>query len=511
MYRPTRLRTPDPSSKFRTPTEFDWSSRVPKLLLLVALSLCLSPNARVQGNENFAVGPIYHHGPLTLGDGKRTESGGPLFSHEVTESQQAWTLAPLFSLRKDSAGEFTEFDLAYPLVSYSRFGSDFRFQILQILSWAGGVSLQRQTNSRVTLFPIYFRQRSADPSLNYTALVPFFGRLRNRLFRDEVEFVLFPFYLRSRKREVVTDNYLFPFYHRRHGPGLNGSQIWPLFGAEHKDVTTKTNSFGETETVGGHEKRFLLWPFYFNNRLGIGTDNPESQRVVLPFLSLQRSPRRDSSTYLWPIGVTYTHDREKGYREWGAPWPLVVFARGEGKTANRIWPFFSRAKNDTRQSDFYLWPLYKYNRINSSPLDRERTRVMLFLYSHLRERNVTTGTALERTDLWPLFTVRRDHNGAERLQILSLAEPFFPNSQGIERTYSPVWSIWRSEQNPASGQASQSFLWNLYRNDSTPTSKKCSLLFGLFQYQSGPEGRRVRLFYLPVMKGSQKPAREAKP
>jgi len=41
-------------------------------------------------------------------------------------------------------------------------------------------------------------------------------------------------------------------------------------------------------------------------------------------------------------------------------------------------------------------------------------------------------------------------------------------------------------------------LWNLYRRDVTPTTKKCSLLFGLFQYQSGPEGHHVRWFYFPV-------------
>jgi hypothetical protein len=33
-----------------------------------------------------------------------------------------------------------------------------------------------------------------------------------------------------------------------------------------------------------------------------------------------------------------------------------------------------------------------------------------------------------------------------------------------------------------------------------PVSKKCSLLFGLFQYQSGSDGKRLRLFYIPVVK-----------
>ena len=50
------------------------------------------------------------------------------------------------------------------------------------------------------------------------------------------------------------------------------------------------------------------------------------------------------------------------------------------------------------------------------------------------------------------------------------------------------------------GATSQSLLWNFYRCDTAPASKKCSLIFGLFQYQSDSEGKSVRLFYIPVVK-----------
>ena len=123
-----------------------------------------------------------------------------------------------------------------------------------------------------TLFPIYFQQRSPDPKENYTALVPFYGHLKNRLFRDEIFFVMFPIYSETRKRDVVTDNYLYPFFDLRHGDGLRGWQFWPLVGTEHKDVTTQTNGFGEIETIAGHDKFFALWPIHFYQNTGIGTD-----------------------------------------------------------------------------------------------------------------------------------------------------------------------------------------------------------------------------------------------
>ncbi|MEW6303455.1 MAG: hypothetical protein AB1705_08300 [Verrucomicrobiota bacterium] len=469
-----------------------------KYLWVLGLALLLPWPVASQAAGDVEAGFLFHEFPLTLAEGHRSEALGPLFSYERREHELLSAIPPLVARVENDETDFTEIDVLYPLLTYDRFGTEYRFQILQIFSFAGGQTMEEVEKKRFTLFPFYFQQRSTDPKLNYTALLPFYGHLQNRLFRDEIKFILFPLYGQSRKRDVVTDNYLFPVFHLRRGNALHGWQVWPLVGFEHKDPTTKTNGFGEVEVVGGHDKFMALWPFYFHNNLGIGTDNPQKVRIFLPLYSLLRSPQRDSSTYLWPFGFTYTEDREKKYREWGAPWPLIVFARGEGKTANRVWPLFGHAHNASQQSDFYLWPLYKYNRLQSAPLDRERTRILFFLYSDVIERNTEKGTARQRTDFWPLFTAKRDFDGNERLQLFAPLEPLLPGNKSIERSYSPLWSIWRSEKNGKTGATSQSLLWNLYRRDTTPTTRKGSLLFGLFRYETGPEGRRYRLFYVPL-------------
>lgn len=476
-------------------------------MVVVVTSLLLGEAQAAELTNSTSLFPT----PLTLEATDHTQMGGLLFQFEKTASETKWSLAPLLSYIHDTATDFTEFDLLYPLLTYDRFGAERRLQLFQIFSLAGTEGLAGENRKRLTLFPIFFQQRSSNPAANYTAILPFYGHLHNRLLRDEVRFVLFPLYLESRKRDVITDNYLFPFFHLRQGEKLNGWQLWPLAGFEHKDVTTRTNLADEVETIGGHEKLFVLWPFFFKNKLGLGTDNPQTQDVLLPFFSRQHSPLRDSSTYFWPFGLTVTDDREKKYREWGAPWPLVTFARGEGKTANRVWPLFGRAKNPILESDFYLWPLYKYNRATAEPLDRERTRILFFLYSDLTEKNTATGTSFRRTDLWPLFTARRDHRGVESRQILSLLEPLIPNNKSVERNYSPVWALWRSEKDPRTGQSSQILLWNLYRRETMATAKKCSLLFGLFHYQSGPQGKRWRLFNWPARKAPSPAPAPAKP
>jgi len=466
-----------------------------------------SATARADGPWD--TGPLFDDFKLTLDVGHRTEVVGPLFYSEQRETQQTWAVPPLLSSTRNPETESKEVDFLYPLMTYDRYGDQYRWQLFQLLSFAGGPTQVETNRDRFTLFPLYFQQRSSDPSQNYTAVVPFYGHLQHRLLRDEIFFVMFPLYSKTRKKDVITDNYVWPFFHLRHGDGLHGWQFWPLVGNEHKDVTTRTNGFGDVTTVGGHDKFFTVWPVFFSSRTGIGTTNEQYQEAALPIYSVLESPQRDSTTFIWPF-FNYVDDREKKYREWDAPWPLLVFARGEGKTTTRVWPFFSQAHSPKLESNFYLWPIYKYNRVQSAPLDRARMRICFFLYSDRKEKNTETGAARRRIDFWPFYVHRRDFSGNTRLQILAPLEPFVPGSKSIERNYSPLWSLWRSEKNAKSGATSQSLLWNLYRREATPAGKKCSLLFGLFQYGSSSEGKSMRLFYIPLGRAKAPTQAEAK-
>ncbi len=466
-------------------------------LILCAQQAELAPEQPLR--EGLTAGPLAQEFSMTLAPGIRLEAAGTLLSMERSGQRTQWTWTPLMSYTRDPDTDYAEFDLAYPLLTYDQFGPEFRVQLFQVLSFAGGKAIKDDANSRrFTLFPIYYQQRSDDPTRNYTAVWPFYGKMLNRIFRDEIDFVMWPAYVRTRKKDVITDNYLVPIFHLRSGDRLKGWQFWPVIGREQRVPGLATNDLEEVVVLPGHSKFFLLWPFFFNHDTEVGTTNPVHQQVLLPFYSLTRSPLRDSTTILFPL-FTVTDDRGRGYREYGLPWPLLGFARGPGKTMNRVWPLYSHAHNDILQSDFILWPLYKYNRARAEPLDRERTRILFFLYSDVIERNTATGQAFRRRDLWPLFTARRDLEGNERLQVFAPLEPLIPNNKSIERNYSPVWGgLYRAEKNAKTGARSHSFAWNLYRAESGPAGRKVSLLFGLIQYQKSSAGRQWRLFYMPV-------------
>jgi hypothetical protein len=465
----------------------------------------LLPSGTVLGAEPVTTGPLFYEFGLTLTEGHRTEVLGPLFYSEQRAKQRTWAIPPLVSYFRDPDTDTTEFDIFYPVITYDRYGTQYRWQVFQLLNMAGGPNQGDPNRDRFSVFPFYFQQRSTIPGENYTAVAPFYGHLKNHFFRDEIFFVMFPAYSETRKKDVITDNYFYPFYHKRHGDGLRGWQVWPFVGREHKEVTSRTNNFNIAETIGGREQLFVMWPFFTTLTSDIGTEDFALQQNLLPFYSIERSAKRDQTTILWPF-FSRIDDREKKYVEWQLPWPLVVFTHGEGKTCSRVLPFFSVAHSPTLQSDSYLWPIYKFNRTHADLLDRQRTRILLFLYSDTRLTNTKTRESQQRIDFWPFYHYWRDFNGNTRFQVLSVLEPYLAGSHKIERDWSHVWSVWRAEKNAKTGAASQSLLWNLYRRDTSLAYKKCSLLFGLFQYQSDAEGKRLRLLYLPaIKKGLQQP------
>src|SRR5215471_7278683 len=160
------------------------------------------------GDPFWNAGPLYDRFDLVLTPGYRIEALSPFFYSEQKETQWTWATPPLFSYTQDPGTESKEYDILYPLLSYDRFGEQYRWHLFQILSWAGGPTQTEKYRDRFDLFPLYFQQRSSDPSENYTALFPIYGNIKLRFFRDDIRFIMFPCFGETRKRDVITDNYL---------------------------------------------------------------------------------------------------------------------------------------------------------------------------------------------------------------------------------------------------------------------------------------------------------------
>ena len=459
---------------------FRWKPLSPRLVLWIFLAVFGFIFALSEAN------------PATSGE------EGELAIGSFSAAEDSFAIPILFSRKKGSRPDHGEWDVLYPLMSYDRYGREWRWNFVQIFRMAGGEGRAGKWK-RATVFPFYFWQKSADPEKDYWALLPFYGTVKNRFGRDEVKTAAFPLYVRTRKKDVVTRNYLAPFFHLRRGDRLRGWQLWPLAGWETKGITTKTNILGESLLVGGHKKLTIAWPFYFRDRTGIGAENAKDQRALLPFFSSTRSAGRDSFTAPWPIGLTVTQDREKKYREIGLPWPFVVFARGEGKSASRLWPFFGTASNNKGlRSRFYVWPIYRRRTLETELIVERQTRWGFFLFAEKRKMQKDGGISTRERNLWPLFTWRASDDGGQRLQVLAVLEPFFPANETIERHYSPLWAVWRSSQSPGAKARSQSFLWNLWRREVDEERRRGAVLFGLVRWERTATQRSLKVLGLDV-------------
>lgn len=476
----------------------------------VVVACCGAEVTSATNNVEVIKGPAYSHFHLTLEDGWRTEKLAPFFYTQQVETEHLWAIPPFYDQWTDPTVNVKEADFVYPFLTIRWYGKNYRWQFFELFSFAGGPTQEEVQKRRFTLFPVYFQQRSADTNLNYTAVFPFYGHLVNRLFRDDIRFVMFPFWSRTQKKDIVVTNYLYPFVDVRHGDNMHGGQFWPFHGHFVKGLTYRTNAAEEVEKIGGYDDKFYMWPFYFRDELGIGTDNPEHRVTFLPFYNKLRSPKRDSTSWGWPFGHTITDDRAAGYHESDWFWPLYVRADGS-KRIRRAWPIYSHASNTNGlESHWYGWFIWKKNRYKATPLDRQRTRILYLLYSDTTMDNTETGEQERRVDCWPFYRYQKSLDGRKSLQVMAIVEPWVPNNEHVPRLFAPVYSFWRQEENPKAGVKTQSLLWNFYRREvqTKPSleddykkmvvSKKTWFFFGLYQHESSLDGHRTRLFYIPL-------------
>lgn len=66
----------------------------------------------------------------------------------------------------------------------------------------------------------------------------------------------------------------------------------------------------------------------------------------------------------------------------------------------------------------------KFNAIHGETLERHRTRLLLFLYQHVRDENRETGKHRSRTDLWPFFVQHHELDGTRGCKSWPRSKPF---------------------------------------------------------------------------------------
>src|SRR5882724_11734877 len=78
------------------------------------------------GDDLLHAGPLFDEFDLTLTPGHRSEAAGPFFYKQQRDTERVWGFPPLGSLTRDPGTESVEFDFVYPVLTYDRYGDQYR-------------------------------------------------------------------------------------------------------------------------------------------------------------------------------------------------------------------------------------------------------------------------------------------------------------------------------------------------------------------------------------------------
>lgn len=450
------------------------------LVVLAVLALAGAARGEEGAPSTLNLWPVFDDRMDPLEKARVRSGVGPLIhsSRSLDGDVEEFGLRPLFFWRGDKAEQTSEWEFLYPVATFRRREGDWDFQFLRLLNARGEGSPQAGREEHSDLSPFFFRGVRENGE-TYFGVMPFWGKVYDRFFWEEWDWVLFPLYSRTVRSGAETYFFPWPILSLTHGVNPEdkhqGFRFVPLYGHEVKE--------------GVFEKYFALWPLFIHQRTGLDGDEPEEVWSFLPFYVSRRSPKWDQTTVLWPL-FTYTDDRARKFEQWDVAWPFFKYARGETRQALYVFPLYMEDRKllkdeflfrEIRYHDFaVLFPLFIRQREEYIGSRRERHRILWYLYSDAREEGRDGST--RRIDAWPFVRYERDREGAVYFQTLALLEAFLPRNEWIERNYSPLWSLYTYRETPA-GDSVHSFLWNLLRHEETQAGRSIEVLGPLLAYR----------------------------
>jgi hypothetical protein len=415
---------------------------------------------------------------------------GPfLFSHPVAPTGRISGFRPFYTKRSGVRGTASETTVLYPLFYSRSYGPNYEWSVLKLINHFGpkpGESIGPATQEQdFDVWPFYFSSTVPDQSTSYHALWPIGGTILHRFSRDKLSFVLWPLYLQTEKNGAITTSTPWPIFHTTRGRA-HGWALWPLYGEQH--------------WPGAYDRHFYLWPLGFDNTVQPPPEAPPGTAArhetgFLPFYSSERGPSLDSETYLWPFFGYTDRTQPFRYHETRYFWPFLVQGRGDKKFVDRKGPFYTHSIVKGYDKTWILWPLWRQARWQEEGVDQTKTQLFFFVYWGLNQHSVAHPAAApaRKIHVWPLLSFWDNGAGRVQYQVLSPLEVFFPHSDEMRESWTPLFAIYRHSQS-APGESRSSLLWDGITWEHSVAHGHAAFHLGpLFGIERNPSGRTVTL------------------
>lgn len=443
------------------------------LLLCTTSSLALEPD---QGE--FDWGFIASSFRDVNGD-LRFRVGGPFFEKSTATNGNTFLASrPFYSRAYDRSAERAIQEVLWPIASAKRFRGEFSWRFLTAISLDYDVD-DPLSRYRFWVLPLYYQGRDKR-GVEYLAVFPLGGTIREFIRQDEIVFVFFPLLAWNSINAVETRHVFWPIYARTQGKRTSRLRVFPFYGkATHRDQFSKNFVMWPIWTAGiytypqSHGKGYILFPFWGH----IDLNDEQTWMFLPPLFKIGRGDRLNA-----------VH----------APWPFIQYYKGETEKLY-LFPIWGRKALAGSDSGFLLWPIFRRERFDKGDTVFSRHLALPFLYVEVsRERthnfDVAPTVQSRYMKLWPLCSYYQDAD-ASRFRMLEL----WPNKYTgpIERNFAPFWTLYT--RSCINGSMKAELLWGLYRHHVEKDRKRYLSVFPFFSYRAEVGEREIRSY--SILKG----------
>jgi hypothetical protein len=391
---------------------------------------------------------------------------GPLISYDEENQEKHLVVRPfLFSYDSEEGGTYNY------LFPFGKVTPEKSYFVPVYLS-------KRSETESDTSFLFFFGGRSQQGS--YGGFFPFYGKLYNRYARDEMGFILWPFYSYSRDEGATKTNVLWPFF-SFYGGTDKGFKTWPIY--------------GNHERPGVRKQQFFFWPVFFTDEKNLDTDEPMHSFFAIPFYLHSKSRTREYESVLWPF---FTHAKNSEREQWDMPWPFYSKTVGEETKGYSFFPVISKMTTGKDRKFSLLWPLYTDSEWYVKD-ERFLQRSVIAINRYIEDDR---GTFL---NVWPFFEYQGKNEDSDFLFPSLL--PF--RERGIERIIKPLMTFY--ERKSREDKSMTNILYGLYTHEKTGQTWKTrfAFLLTLKKDQDGPgfelfsglfgiDSKRTKIFFIPI-------------
>lgn len=376
-------------------------------------------------------------------EGRPDHSGslGPLFSSTLREGERILSIRPLWTSFQGRADGSYSHHLLYPLANWYDRGTVRNGNALGLVRYRRA---DPQEETFFEIFPFVFSNRTPDPASSYFALWPLGGTLKNRLWRDRIDFALWPLWVRTQLADETYHHFPYPFLRKLDGPRSSGFGFWPFY-----DHSERENDYHHT---------WILWPFYYHLLDDLDQEVPGERFGLWPFYHRETALGLKSHSWVWPFfGYTRETEPRVPYSENRYLWPFWMQGRGEERHLEWWLPLYGLDRQPGEEKRWYLWPLVKREAFSEPGMTRDRTTLLYFVYRDDRQR--IGERELRKTTLWPLFAYWDNGLGQRQFQAFDPFSVFFPHNEKIRENWTPLFAVYRFDER--SGSRRHSVLWDL--------------------------------------------------